>query len=776
MMRKKSTAGMNGRERRATTGWLRRGMRLLLWLLLLFLLLLVLAIFGLPRVALWAAASWYERQGGGYQLHVSDWTFRPWRGELALHGVLLQHPSDSLVVNQTQHYQQTQLKTVDVLFDVNALRDGQYRVVRLHINGLDVALTQQQNTMQIAGLTLPMPDTASEHGDGSIADSNAADGQNPPLALRIDDLDVGAIALHWYIDHAEREADAPALAMSGSVILDHLRLQHLDTGAFETVPLSWQFTLPAFQATQPMAFGLQQPLVWQFDGEWQGGLISPLLEGRSSLQSFELSMAGAPSLSFSRFILDDISLSLTEQRVRELSLSDVRIVDEQQTLLTLAHYHLDDIVLTQSSLSTGLHGFAGLQIHLERLADGHWLGMPVDEGSAQSPAELSAMLDDKADDAIPLAAVDETVVDDNRQEDTTDVIAVPAIEAAESSVVRMAGVTQLSTDGLIVFRDGTVQPAVEKQIRLQQLQVESLHFDGDSLQLLRPMVWHAQLTLDDYSRIEWDGTLAALEADADVSMTLVVRQLDLVSLNAYITPITGYRLQRGLLDVDLEVAVNRGMLSGELALRLRNSRFEPVDEGAIRRLSQQIAMPVETALSLLRDDDNVVRLTIPLSGSVHDPDMGFGDLTRQLSRLAVQSAAGFYLRQSLQPYSALVSLASYAGSELLAIRLQAIAFTSLSAELDVDAQAYLTKVADIMHGKPNLQLRVCPFVSREEVALLAAMTDDDAMTWQALAQQRGRIIRQFLAPLQDRDERPLFERISICVPQQGHRAEVVMGF
>ncbi len=763
-MRKNKEGRTAHRKGAGATRWLSRLLRLVLWLLLLCLLLVVFVFVGLPRVALWAASSWYAQQGEGYQLQVSDWTFKPLQGELALHGLLLQHPTADAAATA----QQTQLNRVAVQLDVEALRAGQLRVRHLHIDGLDVALQQRQATMQIAGLTIPLQE--SEVESDHVDTANAADEGNDqptPLALRIDDLALTSLALHWHIEQGELDAESPLLALSGVVVLDYLHLQHWDTLAFETVPVSWQFTLPALQVTQPVVFGLQQPLVWQFDGEWQGGLVSPLLEGQSIIDAFDVSMTGAPSVSFSRLMLDGIHLSLTEQRVRELSLSDLLIGEAEQPLLALAHYHVDDIELSEQSLSTGLHGFAGLHLHLERMADGGWAGVPTEQDDAQIAKVDEAMADSSPiHDAIEeMDENDELALAKSQPEDST-----------EPLLLRLAGVTQLSSDGLIVFRDRTTQPAVSKDIRIQQLQVESIQLDTDSLQLRRPLVWHVQMTLDDFTRIDWDGTLTALDADADVTMTLVVRQLDLVSFNAYITPILGYRLQRGLLDVDLDVAVNKGVLSGELALRLRNSRFEAVDERAIRRLSQQIAMPVETALSLLRDENNVVRLTIPLSGSLNDPDIGLGDLTRQLSRLAVQSAAGFYLRQSLQPYSTLVSLASYAGSELLAIRLQAIAFDALSSELDVEAQAYLTKVADIMHGKPNLQLRVCPFVSVQEVALLAENKDEDAITWTLLAQQRGRVVRQFLAPLQDRDERPLFERVSICVPQQGNRAEVVLGF
>ena len=140
-----------------------------------------------------------------------------------------------------------------------------------------------------------------------------------------------------------------------------------------------------------------------------------------------------------------------------------------------------------------------------------------------------------------------------------------------------------------------------------------------------------------------------------------MRQLDLVPFNGYLAAAMGYQVERGTLDVDADIRIDKAQLQGEIKLLLRNSRFVPVDEATIARVSKQISMPVETALDLLRDGNGNIRLTIPVRGDLSNPDVGLGDITRQLSRLALQQGALYYLQQSLQPYSTMLSLASYAG-------------------------------------------------------------------------------------------------------------------
>ena len=151
------------------------------------------------------------------------------------------------------------------------------------------------------------------------------------------------------------------------------------------------------------------------------------------------------------------------------------------------------------------------------------------------------------------------------------------------------------------------------------------------------------------------------------------------------------------------------------------------------------------------------------------PDFGTGDITAQLSQLALQSAAMHYLKQSLQPYGLLLSIASYAGSELMAIRLDALAFVKDEATLNEGHIPPLQKVAQLMHKKTELELQVCPFVSNAEAK-------ERAEDWPQLARQRGAAIKAWLALKTDKDGQSLAPRITLCKPQKGEKAEVVLGF
>ncbi len=247
-----------------------------------------------------------------------------------------------------------------------------------------------------------------------------------------------------------------------------------------------------------------------------------------------------------------------------------------------------------------------------------------------------------------------------------------------------------------------------------------------------------------------------------------VEQLNLVDFNPYLVDAMGYRLKKGMLGVDSTISITDGQLGGNVLIKLQNSKFEPADEETIDRLSKQISMPVETALSVLKDDNNNIRIDVPLSGDISQPDVGINDVISQVSRKALRTATLYYLKQSLVPYGQLISLASFAGDQLFAIRLNDLNYEPQQLELNEEHIAYLDTVAEMMSNKPELELQACPVASEQEVAAWG-----DA--WYSEAVKRGAAVKAYLAEKQDKNDKSLSGRVTVCAPQKGDKPEVILG-
>ncbi len=699
------------------------GKKLWLWLALvlavLFALLLVL-LYSLPGLGLLAASRWYAQQGEGYALSAQNWQFAPFKTRLELTGVELQHPgvgSGSTAFNRL----------------VLQLRPGELfnrwlLVERIELDGLQgqLHLSEQDGTQQVqlAGLSFPLTAAAGEAAVESTTDmpSSSASETSVPWRLALQQLQFSDVQWHWDIALAEGHTQG------------HVALQTLQLGGFDSI-------------TGNDGAAAQQRL----DNLQLDGLLIDAGGQRPALQLQQLALQGLQN-------------NGQTQALQTLQLQGLQMGAAEQPLLRLQHYQLEDMQwqagaapdaeASEQRLSVGAQHYSGLELAIRRDADGQLLGLPV-----ASPETADATTTEQS-----VTPHEETVA---------------ASPAHTLLTLMLAGLAQAMPDNAddeqpsgstIVLEDRSVNPPLQTTISLQELQVGALNGqqNAQGFSLTEPVSLHLLLGLDRFNRITLDAELGLFQRDNQLypqgPIQLTVRQLDLVPFNGYLAAAMGYQVERGTLDVDADIRIDKAQLQGEIKLLLRNSRFVPVDEATIARVSKQISMPVETALDLLRDDNGNIRLTIPVRGDLSNPDVGLGDITRQLSRLALQQGALYYLRQSLQPYSAMLSIASYAGDYLFAIRLDSLSFADNRSDLTDEHQQHLQKLIGVMRDKQRIEVQACPFVSAAEAAALGD-------NWPQLARARGDNVKAAIAAL----DTQVAERISVCRPQQGERAEVMLG-
>lgn len=448
--------------------------------------------------------------------------------------------------------------------------------------------------------------------------------------------------------------------------------------------------------------------------------------------------------------LSGIQANADAQKVSSLALNALSVTpaEEELPLVSLAHYVITDIEASPTSFTSGVHQFYGLVSNVTRLADGNIKGVPASE--VASPDDANS---------------DEASAKESRAPSD----GASASESGNNFVVKIAGI-QLLTEGDDIpetrfnWTDQTVIPTVNTQGKILELTTGNI----DSSNLEQGVDLNLVIALDTYNRIRATGKMGLKGEYPEGSIDVDVQQLNLVDFNPYLVQAMGYRLKKGMLGVDSTISITEGQLGGNVLIKLQNSKFEPADEETINRLSKQIAMPVETALSVLKDDNNNIRIDVPLSGDITQPDVGINDVVNQISRKALRTATLYYLKQSLVPYGQLISIASFAGDQLFAIRLNDLKYDDQQIELTDEHKAYLDTVADMMAKKVELELQACPVASEAEAQAWGDM-------WYSEAAKRGAAVKAYLAERRDKNDNTLSGRITVCAPKKGDEATVILG-
>jgi outer membrane protein OmpA-like peptidoglycan-associated protein len=288
----------------------------------------------------------------------------------------------------------------------------------------------------------------------------------------------------------------------------------------------------------------------------------------------------------------------------------------------------------------------------------------------------------------------------------------------------------------------------------------------------------------EYSRISADGKVRPFSDKLNLELKSTLKGLDMQRLSAYTAGKLGQNVRSGQLDSDIDLKITDDQLDGHAKIVARQLMLKPAEQRESSELNQELGMPIDSALDMLRDSDDNIRLELPISGDIRNPDF---DLTATINKAigkAMRSAALNYAVYALQPYGAVIGvirLAGKAGEAANRLALAPIEFDPGSATLRSDIEPYLTKLSTMLKERPQLQVQICGLATEGDrqalqasqpapkessdgkSAQLPAIPDESLLQ---LAEARAAAVKRQLV---DRGSAP--ERLFVCQPEIDRSAE-----
>ncbi|UCE89523.1 MAG: hypothetical protein JSW10_01405, partial [Pseudomonadota bacterium] len=160
-----------------------------------------------------------------------------------------------------------------------------------------------------------------------------------------------------------------------------------------------------------------------------------------------------------------------------------------------------------------------------------------------------------------------------------------------------------------------------------------------------------------------------------------------------------------------KATAKQGVVDGVIKVDALDLDFAPLSEKDAKRLSDRAGVPIETAVALLQDKDGRIKLKLPVTGTIMEPEVDISS--------AVNKAIGSTLQKVFPPTligSMLTSVGEGAGG---GVRFDPIKFAPGSAELDKAATKYMDELVALLQNQPKLSLKVC---GRATIADLSAVS------------------------------------------------------
>jgi hypothetical protein len=201
------------------------------------------------------------------------------------------------------------------------------------------------------------------------------------------------------------------------------------------------------------------------------------------------------------------------------------------------------------------------------------------------------------------------------------------------------------------------------------------------------------------------GRLNPLAAKSYLDIKAEITGVDLVGFSPYSGKYAGYAIEKGKLSLNVAYKLENNQLAAENRLFIDQFTFGEKIESA-----DATTLPVNLALSLLKNNRGEIDLNLPISGSLEDPEFSIGGLI-------IKVIVNLFVKAVTSPFALLGSMLG-SGEEL-----SNVGFPAGRATIDEAAGKKLEVLAKALKERSSLKLeitgRIHPELDREGFKRLA---------------------------------------------------------
>jgi hypothetical protein len=194
--------------------------------------------------------------------------------------------------------------------------------------------------------------------------------------------------------------------------------------------------------------------------------------------------------------------------------------------------------------------------------------------------------------------------------------------------------------------------------------------------------------VDKTAPLEILGTIDPFSAEFFLDLTAKVKDIDLPPFSPYSGKYVGYAIEKGKLSADIHYHVEKGDLTAENKIFLDQFTLGDKIES-----EDAVSLPLNLAISLLKNHRGEIDIRLPVEGSINDPEFNLGSI--------IFGAFVNLITKAITAPFALLGSVLDGGEEL-----SQISFAPGFAEIDAEAVQRLQALAKILIDRPSLDLEI----------------------------------------------------------------------
>lgn len=282
----------------------------------------------------------------------------------------------------------------------------------------------------------------------------------------------------------------------------------------------------------------------------------------------------------------------------------------------------------------------------------------------------------------------------------------PAETGQQEALKFTIGELHLDGNGSVTFDDQMVSPPYRETVKEIAMTIGGV----DNTAPEQPSPAQIEAAVGRYGKLALTGEVKPFAEKPDLNLTGSLHGIDLGPTTSYARDAVQHHVRQGSLDAELAIKIDNGVLDTTVKLELHKLELDPLSKEEIAAdAEKELGIPLNAALSLLRDKDDAIRLELPIEGDLQSPDVSVRNVLGKVMGKALKTAIVAYY----SPFG-LLKLAGAVLDLATGLSFEPVPFAPGDAALTSEARKPLAEIARLLRERPQVRLALCGDVTRAD--------------------------------------------------------------
>ncbi len=254
------------------------------------------------------------------------------------------------------------------------------------------------------------------------------------------------------------------------------------------------------------------------------------------------------------------------------------------------------------------------------------------------------------------------------------------------------------------FVDKATSVPFQTTLALETARIKNINFSKSKT----PFTFKIKGKFDNYAPLDITGTCAPFGDKLLVDSTFHLRNYSLERLSPYIIDAIGTRFVKGQMSIKSDLKIKDDKLDLKNHLVLQRIEAKTISEEMLAKLNNKLPVPLDLALTMLRDNKGDINLNVPVSGPLNDLSVKPTDIiVTALSKAISVSVTPYLAYTFLGPAGALAYAGMKVGEAIIDADMPHLAFAEGVSELNDDHKKILDAIGKKIEKNKDQDYSIC---------------------------------------------------------------------